>query len=589
MSTEGQLRGDSLRRQVDRSRAYAAEHGLDLDETTSFNDIGVSAFRGKNLKQGALSRFKEAVLTKKIAAGSYLLVESLDRFSRDEVVNAQSEFLALINAGIVVVTLIDGRVFKPGQINMMDLILSLVTLARANDESKHKSDRLSQSWANKRANVSRRKMTAMCPAWLRLSADKTKFEVIEERAAVVRSIFEDSANGIGNYKITQRLNKAGVPHFGQTTKSGQPYKKQSTGWHGSYIAKIVNNPAVCGEFQPHKYDPRGQRVADGVAIPDYYPKIVEKELFLRAKQSRSSRDFRDQYAAKGRKGEFNSNLFSGLAKCAYCGGAMRYENKGSGPKGGIFLVCDKVKRGMGCANVRWRYEDFEASFLFFVQELDLQSLLLKDDRQNQIAVGIQVLQGRLTILREQQEKTYRLHLESTSSGSFVARKLAEIDEQIGEIEAEIKRATAAQATVKAEVGRFTESRDQIKTLIDRLQNTGDEEVYELRARVASSLHALVSGIRIAGAGSRHLPQPRSAQGKKRVTSFKTPEGKVISFDQSVSKIDQTDWRFFEVRLKDGTRRIVKPGAKDPLFLRAQTATGRGGSKGVEFWLTQREP
>jgi DNA invertase Pin-like site-specific DNA recombinase len=188
MSTEGQLRGDSLRRQVDRSRAYAAEHGLDLDETTTFNDIGVSAFRGKNLKHGALSRFKEAVVTKKIAPGSYLLVESLDRFSRDEVVNAQSEFLSLINAGIIVVTLIDGRVFRPGQINMMDLILSLVTLARANDESKHKSDRLSQSWANKRANVTRRKMTAMCPAWLRLSADNSKFEVIEERAAVVRSI-----------------------------------------------------------------------------------------------------------------------------------------------------------------------------------------------------------------------------------------------------------------------------------------------------------------------------------------------------------------------------------------------------------------
>jgi hypothetical protein len=56
MSTQGQLRGDSLRRQVERSRAYAAEHGLDLDETTGFNDIGVSAFRGENLKHGALPR-----------------------------------------------------------------------------------------------------------------------------------------------------------------------------------------------------------------------------------------------------------------------------------------------------------------------------------------------------------------------------------------------------------------------------------------------------------------------------------------------------------------------------------------------------
>lgn len=132
MSTEGQLKGDSLRRQVERSKQYAAEHGLDLDETTSFNDIGVSAFRGKNLKQGALSLFKEAVLTKKIAPGSYLLVESLDRFSRDEVVHAHTEFLQLIKAGITVVTLIDQRVFRPGKLDMMDLIMSLMTLARAN-------------------------------------------------------------------------------------------------------------------------------------------------------------------------------------------------------------------------------------------------------------------------------------------------------------------------------------------------------------------------------------------------------------------------------------------------------------------------
>lgn len=210
MSTEGQLRGDSLRRQVDRSRLYAHEHGLDLDETTTFNDIGVSAFRGKNLKTGALSHFIEAVRSGNIVRGSYLLVESLDRFSRDEVVEAQSEFLQLIKSGINVVTLIDGRVFRPDHLDMTDLIVSLVTLARANDESKHKSDRLSQVWANKRAHARQSKMTAMCPAWLRLSADKSKFEVIEERAAIVRAIFDDSVNGIGNYKITQRLNKAGV-------------------------------------------------------------------------------------------------------------------------------------------------------------------------------------------------------------------------------------------------------------------------------------------------------------------------------------------------------------------------------------------
>jgi DNA invertase Pin-like site-specific DNA recombinase len=202
MSTEGQLQGDSLRRQTDRSRLYALEHELDLDESTTFRDIGVSAFRGENLKQGALSRFKAAVLNKEIAQGSYLLVESLDRFSRDDVDIAVAEFFQLLRAGINIVTLIDGRVFSPRQKDPMDLILSVLMLWRANNESKHKSDRLSQSWANKRAHAMDRKLTAACPAWLQLSADKTKFDVMPDRAAVIKSIFADSANGIGNYTIT---------------------------------------------------------------------------------------------------------------------------------------------------------------------------------------------------------------------------------------------------------------------------------------------------------------------------------------------------------------------------------------------------
>lgn len=555
MSTEGQLRGDSLRRQVERSREYAATHGLDLDETTTFNDIGVSAYRGKNIRQGALGAFLEAVRTKKIAPGSFLLVESLDRFSRDEVVNAHTEFIQLIKSGINVVTLIDGRVFRPDQLNMMDLIMSLMTLARANDESKHKSDRLSRSWANKRAHANRRKMTAMCPAWLQLSDDKTKFEVIEARAAVVRSIFEDSANGIGNFKITQRLNQAAIPHFGQVTKSGRPYKRQSDGWQNSYVAKILNNTAVFGEFQPQKYDDKGRKVPDGPPLANYYPVVAPKELFLRAKQARFARDFRGSTAAKGRKGENLSNLFSGLARCAYCNGMMRFENKGVGPKGGNYLVCDHARRGLGCQNTRWRYEDFEASFLFFVQELDLESLLVKHDKQSQVAVTIQVLQGQLAVLREQQEKTYQLYMDDGSPASFAARKLAELDQEIARLTGDIEQKSAEQAALRYEASRFNESSHEVKALIERLQKGDDEEAYRLRSRVASALRAIVRRIRIAGAGERGLICYEA-----------------ISKAFPTRGVDQSDWRYFEVWLKDSSLRVVKPELKDPLAARAQLSS-----------------
>jgi DNA invertase Pin-like site-specific DNA recombinase len=44
MSTEIQLKGDSLRRQLESSEKYANEHGLELVEKDRLQDIGISAF-----------------------------------------------------------------------------------------------------------------------------------------------------------------------------------------------------------------------------------------------------------------------------------------------------------------------------------------------------------------------------------------------------------------------------------------------------------------------------------------------------------------------------------------------------------------
>src|ERR1700730_130452 len=104
MSTDLQLKGDSRRRQLEASRAYAEANGLELAEGAELEDIGISAFRGANAREGALSRFLEAVISGTITSGSYLIVESLDRLSREQVLSAQSLFLSIIQAGINLVT-----------------------------------------------------------------------------------------------------------------------------------------------------------------------------------------------------------------------------------------------------------------------------------------------------------------------------------------------------------------------------------------------------------------------------------------------------------------------------------------------------
>jgi DNA invertase Pin-like site-specific DNA recombinase len=82
MSTDIQALGDSKRRQIELSEAFAAKYDLQLDTDFNLHDIGVSAFKGANIASGALGKFLQAVQDKKIPQGSYLLVESLDRLSR---------------------------------------------------------------------------------------------------------------------------------------------------------------------------------------------------------------------------------------------------------------------------------------------------------------------------------------------------------------------------------------------------------------------------------------------------------------------------------------------------------------------------
>ena len=158
-----------------------------------------------------------------------------------------------------------------------------------------------------------------------------------------------------------------MPHFGR-----------SNGWHGSYIAKILNNKAVIGEFQPHKRDASGRSISDGIAIESYFPAIVEHDLFYRAQTARAERDPRGLGAARGRKGPLLASLFSQLLRCEYCDRKMLLERKGNGPEGSKYFVCDGVRRGLGCKSARWRYDEFEASFLAFVRELDLDRILSDD-------------------------------------------------------------------------------------------------------------------------------------------------------------------------------------------------------------------
>ena len=74
-STIEQAASDSRRRQHAMAEQYVADHHLKLDRQLSFRDLGVSAFRGRNAKEGALRAFLEAIEHNLVPDGSILLIE----------------------------------------------------------------------------------------------------------------------------------------------------------------------------------------------------------------------------------------------------------------------------------------------------------------------------------------------------------------------------------------------------------------------------------------------------------------------------------------------------------------------------------
>src|SRR5215218_5183997 len=92
-SSKKQQKGESFRRQSEFAVEVCRENGWVLDETLTLNDLGVSAFRGANAKVGALSEFLEAIRIGRVLRGSVLIIESIDRLSRNKVGEALQLFI----------------------------------------------------------------------------------------------------------------------------------------------------------------------------------------------------------------------------------------------------------------------------------------------------------------------------------------------------------------------------------------------------------------------------------------------------------------------------------------------------------------
>lgn len=339
-STPDQQKGDSYRRQVTLARRYADDHGLELDDSLDLQDLGLSAFRGANAESGRLGDFLELVRNGHIPKGSYLLVESLDRLSRQTARKALRTLEDIIEGGVNVVTLFDGRIYDLRSLEGTDLLIALLFMIRANEESATKARRLRHAWEQKREKASAStpsRLTSVAPAWLRPSGDG--FTVIPEYADVVQEIYAMALAGNGRQSIAAALNARGVAPF--AWEQGRQRRSGSNGWHASYVARILSSSAVIGVLTPHTVQHINGKATRTALDPidNYYPPIIDREIWAAVQSLRSVRKPRGAASKASVK-----NPLGGLLRC-HCGRSIIRANKGANPSGGIwsYYMCSGAK------------------------------------------------------------------------------------------------------------------------------------------------------------------------------------------------------------------------------------------------------
>lgn len=322
-SSEKQAKGDSIRRQKDLATQYIernSELGLELDTTLQLTDEGLSAYKGVAQSKGSLGVFIRLVEDGKIERGSYLLVESLDRLSRQTPRKALNQLNTLIDEGIVVVTLNDNKVYTSASMDEdkgMSLIFAIMLMSRAHEESTEKARRVGDAWRQKMLRVADGvQLTKRVPFWIS-KEDRTKF--IPEKVAVVKRIFKLSADGLGGLRIAKLLNEEGV----------ETPTNRASKWAISSVKKVLNSEAVLGVLN----------TADGVRHEGYYPKVINEKLWIKTRfQGVSSKRTRDSQ---------NVHPLSGLCVCAACGAtAMRSGKTGRVRQDGT----KNIWRTLVCAN-----------------------------------------------------------------------------------------------------------------------------------------------------------------------------------------------------------------------------------------------
>jgi DNA invertase Pin-like site-specific DNA recombinase len=351
VSTRAQDRegADGLQRQEQMAREWCQAHGRELDPL-DLTDVGLSAFRGRNLAAGALGRFLDMARRGELGPAPWLLIEDLDRFSRSGPLDViQALITDVAQVGVTLVVLRDGLTVSRTtlQDDPATWYRLIAAVQAAHDYSRRLSERVRSARRAEQDAIRRGepKRTGRLPFWIRWNPDAPggdgtvgAFELDPEWAPVVVDMFDRCIDGDqGGARIAAALNDDGIR------------TRQGARWSVRSVINVLQSPACIGLYQPCRRTyvettEHGRTTRRRVDVPvgepiARYPAVVEPGRFALAQERIKRR------TQKGGPRTLFRCPFQGLLRCGRCGAMLTVTSSRRATRSYDYLRCQGAIQG----------------------------------------------------------------------------------------------------------------------------------------------------------------------------------------------------------------------------------------------------
>jgi DNA invertase Pin-like site-specific DNA recombinase len=387
VSSEKQTDGTGLERQGERVLDYATTRNLmnrvDEPEPVVISDNGLSAFKGLHMSEGQLGVWFEQARAGRWN-GSHLVVESIDRFSRENPFTVVRYLGELVDRNITIHDVSLGLEINRANSGMLGMVT--MSAQRAYEESKIKSDRIRDGWKRKRENAFNNGtvVTNKRPQWIDVVDDKY---VLNHKAAVIKEIFRLYQTGLGCPTIAKELQK----------KEGDEWKFDRE-WSGEHVYKILKNRRVTGSIFISEiirnHDDVDNPVTQKKYLMDVYPVVISTEEFDLVQKLLTSRRPNAGRTKTKKSGDIvKSNIFSGIFRC-YCGQAMFHNivrTKREPVKSEIrideyrYIRCLVMRDGL-CDNGAMDYDVVERLIVGRIRKMDFTSIVKPEEVNPEVEI-----------------------------------------------------------------------------------------------------------------------------------------------------------------------------------------------------------